>query len=130
MPLGNESPTTSRHAGLFLVFLFVGLFVLGGCHDWPDERATAIEAQNILRDLSRIETIPDPNVEGPAVYKSPPKKLRQIVGGVEEWKLVYFCQYHTAAEMKQIINEQFASRVFDEKGKSVSIAASTALANP
>ncbi|OHB63020.1 MAG: hypothetical protein A2Y77_10755 [Planctomycetes bacterium RBG_13_62_9] len=128
--MGNESHTTSRHAGLFLVFLFVGLFVLGGCHDWPDERATAIEAQNILRDLSRIETIPDPNVEGPAVYKSPPKKLRQIVGGVEEWKLVYFCQYHTAAEMKQIINEQFASRVFDEKGKSVSIDDYTVTANP
>ena len=56
---------------------------LTGCHDWPDERVTAIEAQSILRDLSRIETIPDANVQGPAIYQSAPKKLKQIVGDMD-----------------------------------------------
>jgi Flp pilus assembly secretin CpaC len=128
--MGNKSHTTSRSAGRFLASLFLASLTLCGCRDWPDERATAIEAQNILRDLGRIETIPDPNVEGPAIYRSPPKKLRQVVGGVEEWKLVYFCQYHTAVEMKTIINEQFASKLFDEKGKSVTVADYTVTANP
>ncbi len=103
----NKSHTTSRTGGLFVAFLFLGSLGVSGCHDWPDERATAIEAQNILRDLGRIETVPDPNLQGPAIYRSPPKKIKQIVGGGEEWKLIYFCQYHTADEMKQIISEQF-----------------------
>ena len=102
---------------------------LCGCHDWPDERATAIEAQNILRDLARIETVPDPNLQGPAVYKSPPKKFPQTVGGTVEWKLVYFCQYHTAEEMKRIIQEQFGSKIFDEKGQSKVLPAYTVTAN-
>jgi Flp pilus assembly secretin CpaC len=101
-----------------------------GCRDWPDERATAIEAQNILRDLGRIETIPDPNVQGPAIYKSPPKKFKQTVGGTDEWKLVYFCQYHTAEEMKRIIQDQFSSKIFDEKGQSKVLPAYTVTANP
>jgi len=121
---------TSRIGGLSVAFLVVGSLCLSGCQDWPDERATAIEAQNILRDLSRIETIADPNVQGPAIYRSPPKKFKQIVGGGEEWKLIYFCQYHTADEMKSILNEQFATKLFDEKGKSTSVSDYTITANP
>jgi len=128
--MGNKSHTTSRIGGLFVAFLFFGSLCLSGCHDWPDERATAIEAQNILRDLSRIETIPDPNLLGPAIYRSPPKKLKQVVGGGEEWKLIYFCQYSTADEMKLIINEQFATKLFDEKGKSTNVTDYTVTANP
>jgi Flp pilus assembly secretin CpaC len=127
--MGKRSHTTSR-VGLFVAFPLFTALGLCGCHDWPDERVTAIEAQNILRELSQIETVPDPNIEGPAIYKSPPIKLKQIVGGAEEWKLVYFCQYHTAEEMKQIVNEQFANKVFDEKGKGVSVPNYTATANP
>jgi Flp pilus assembly secretin CpaC len=126
----TKSHITSRSRGLFVAFLFLGSLGLSGCHDWPDERATAIEAQNILRDLGQIETVADANVQGPAIYKSPPKKLKQIVGGGEEWKLIYFCRYHTAEEMKQIINEQFATKLFDEKGKSNSVTDYTVTANP
>jgi Flp pilus assembly secretin CpaC len=126
----KTSQTTSRKRGLFAAFLYFGSVCLPGCHDWPDERGTAIEAQNILRDLSRIETVSDPNVQGPAIYRSPPKKFKQIVGGSEEWKLIYFCQYHTADDMKTIINEQFATKLFDEKGKSSSVTDYTITANP
>lgn len=128
--MGTKSHITSRSRGLFVAFLLFGSLGLSGCHDWPDERATAIEAQSILRDLGRIETVADANLQGPAIYRSPPKKLKQIVAGGEEWKLLYFCRYHTAEEMKQIINEQFATKLFDEKGKSNSVADYTVTANP
>jgi Flp pilus assembly secretin CpaC len=128
-PMGNDRHKISRRERALVALSVLVAVGLCGCHDWPDERATAIEAQNILRDLSRIETIPDPNVHEPAVYKSPPKIIKQTVGGAEEWKLVYFCRCHTAEEMKQIINEQFATKLFDEKGKSTNVTDYTVTAN-
>lgn len=115
---------------LLLAFVIFGGVVLPGCHDWPDERATAIEAQNILRDISRIETVADPNIRPPEIYKSPPKKIKQTVGGAEEWKLVYFCRYHTATNMRQIIHEQFATQLFNQKGQSTTIRDYTVTAHP
>jgi type II secretory pathway component GspD/PulD (secretin) len=127
--MGNDRHKISRRERALVALSVLAAVGLCGCHDWPDERATAIEAQNILRDLSRIETIPDPNVREPAVYKSPPKIIKQVVGGAEEWKLVYFCRCHTAEEMRQIINEQFATKLFDEKGKSTNVTDYTVTAN-
>lgn len=127
--MGKNCHKMSRREGILVAFAILASVGLAGCQDWPDERATTIEAQNILRDLGRIETIPDPNVQGPAIYKSPPKKIKQIVGGGEEWKLIYFCRCHTAEEMKRIINEQFATKLFDEKGKSTNISDYTVTAN-
>ncbi len=115
---------------LCAAFAIWGCVSLAGCHDWPDERVTAIEAQNILRDLSRIEPVADVNIQSPAVYRSPPRKIKQTVGGGEEWKLIYFCQYHTAESMKTIITEQFATKLFDEKGKSTDVADYTVTSNP
>jgi hypothetical protein len=128
--MGNDCHKIGRRGGVLVAFAFLGSVGLLGCRDWPDERATGIEAQNILRDLSRVETIPDPNIQIPAVYQSPPRKFQQVVGGAPEWKLIYFCQYHTAEGMKQIINEQFATKLFDEKGKSTNVADYTVTANP
>jgi Flp pilus assembly secretin CpaC len=127
--MGIDRHKTSRRESALVAFSILAVAGLCGCHDWPDERATAIEAQNILRDLSRIETVPDPNLQGPAIYKSPPKKFPQTVGGTVEWKLVYFCQYHTAEEMRGIIQEQFAAKIFDEKGQSKVLPAYTVTAN-
>jgi len=111
------------------VFLLATLLIQG-CQDWPDERVTAIEAQNILRDLSRIEEVPDANNPLPDIYKSPPKKMQQIVGGQEEWKVVYYCQYHTADKMENLIEEQFSSRIFDAKGKSQTVPNFGVTGNP
>jgi Flp pilus assembly secretin CpaC len=128
--MAKNSRKISRREGCLVVLTVLALGGLAGCHDWPDERVTAIEAQNILRDLSRIETIPDPNMPRPEIYQSPPKKLKQVVGGEEEWKLIYFCRYHTAVEMRQIIHDQFAVKVFDEKGQSKVLPGYTVSANP
>lgn len=128
--MGNHSHKTGCDRRLLVALVVLASLCLQGCHDWPDERGTAIQAQNILRDLGRIETVPDPNLPRPAIYKSPPKKLKQMVGGKEEWKLIYFCQYHTAEQMKQVIHEQFATKLFDEKGKSTQVTDYTVSANP
>lgn len=119
------------HSGelVLLAFVVFGAVILQGCHDWPDERGTAIEATNILRDIARIETVADPNIAPPAIYRSPPKKFKQVVGGAEEWKLVYFCRHHTAADMKQIVHEQFATQLFNQKGQSTTVQDYTVTAN-
>jgi len=128
--MNNQNRRSSHNSAiLFVAFVILGTLGLMGCHDWPDERGTAIEAQNILRDISRIETIADPNVPVPAVYNSPPKKIKQMVGGAEEWKLVYFCKYHTADEIKELIHEQFATELFNKKGQSTTLRDYTVSAN-
>ncbi len=128
--MGNKSHMTSRTRGLFVAFLFLGSLCLSGCHDWPDERATAIEAQNILRNLSTIEEVPDANLAIPSIYKVPPKKVKQIVGGAEEWKLFYFAKYLKAEQIKMLVSEQFAARVFNEKGQSTTVQDYTISASP
>jgi len=72
------------------------------------------ETERTLRDL-QISMAPEPNVPFPEAFQVPPKISEQIVGGVSEWKLFYFCRYHTSDELKKIIHEQFATNVFDEK---------------
>jgi len=126
-----DSHRISRGVRLFVAFIGLGAFGLAGCHDWPDERVTAIEAQNILRELNKIETTQEPNIPLGDFYRQPPKKIKQIVGGAEEWKLFYFCRFHTAAKLEAIIREQFSSRIFDAKGeKSQTVPNFAVTANP
>ncbi len=90
---------------------------------------TENEAERTLRDLKINMTI-DPNVPMPEIYRAPPKIFEQIVGGKSEWKLFYFCGYHTSDELKKIIHEQFATKLFDEKGKSTTVEDYTVSSNP
>ena len=87
------------------------------------------EAEQTLRDL-KIDVTPEPNVTVPEMYKVPPKILKQKVGGADEWKLFYFCKYHTSDDLKTIIHEQFATTLFDEKGKSTQVSDYTVSSNP
>jgi flagellar biosynthesis GTPase FlhF len=59
---------------------------------------TEREAENTLRDLRIDVMAPEPNGVRPEVYEAPPKVVEQIVGGASEWKLFYFCKYHTPKE--------------------------------
>jgi type II secretory pathway component GspD/PulD (secretin) len=100
-----------------------------GCQDWMGQRTSGLQNQKILENLSKIDTVPDPNIRVPDVYKTPPKKVKQIVGGAEEWKLSYFCMYHTSDELKKIIYEQFATKLFDKKGKETKLVDYTVSSN-
>jgi hypothetical protein len=101
-----------------------------GCQDWPDESQAAVQAAGILSDLSKIQTVPDPNIRIPDIYKAPPKKVKQIINGTEEWRLFYFCRYHISDKIKQIINEQFSTNVPDQKGQPTTRPDYTVTSNP
>ena len=110
-------------AALFFVLL------IGGRGNIFAQTDTEHEAEKTLRDL-KIDITPDPNHDVPEIYKAPPKIIKQTVGGTEEFKLFYFCKYHTSDELKKIIHEQFATKLFDQKGKSTQVSDYTVSSNP
>jgi len=103
--------------------------MIGGRNYTFAQTDTENEAEKTLRDL-KIDYAPDPNVDIPEIYKAPPKILKQKVGGADEWKLFYFCRYHMSNELQKIIHEQYATKLFDEKGKSTQITDYTVSSNP
>ena len=90
------------------------------------------EAERTLEDIKvDITGEPnEPNVPVPGIYKSPPKIVKQTVGGTDEYKLFYFCKYHPSDDLKKIINEQYATKLFNEKGKSTQVTDYTVSSNP
>jgi type II secretory pathway component GspD/PulD (secretin) len=101
----------------------------GGWGSISAQTDTEHEAEQSLNDL-KIDVTPDPNAVVPEMYKVPPKILKQKVGGTDEYKLFYFCKYHTSDDLKKIIHEQFATKLFDQKGKSTQISDYTVSSNP
>ena len=106
-----------------LIVALAGVVTLwsGGCGDFVPPKTTGSESNSILDDLSKIETTPEANIPMPSIYKRPPKIVEQIVGGAPEFKLFYFCQHHTAPELETIVHKQFATLVFNAKGKSTAV---------
>ncbi|MHC4254610.1 MAG: type II secretion system protein GspD [Planctomycetota bacterium] len=112
----------SRTNMKILILIVLLMFALAGCGDFFAQKPTEIQSAAIIRELASIESpFPDPNASKPDIYKSPPKILEQIVGGVVEYKLVYFCKYHTSDDLKKIVHEQFATKLFDKKGKETKV---------
>jgi len=89
-----------------------------------------METEKILDEVGKVEIVSDANVPWPATDTQPPAKIRQTVGGAEEWKLVYVCRYHSADQMRQLVHEQFASELFDQKGQSTTVQNYTVTTNP
>ncbi len=89
-----------------------------------------METEKILDNVGRVEIVSDANVPWPATHMQPPAKIRQAVAGADEWKLVYFCRYHTAEQMKKIIHAQFATTLFDAKGQATTVQNYTVTTNP
>ena len=110
-------------AALFIVLL------IGGRGSIFAQTDTEHEAEQTLRDL-KIDITPDPNIVVPEIHKVPAKIVKQTVGGVDEWKLFYFCKYHTSDDLKKIIHEQFATQLFNQKGKSTQVSDYTVSSNP
>ena len=94
---------------------------------------TELEAEKTLRDLQIDVMAPsEPNVPWPDPYTQPPKIFEQVVGGASEWKLFYFCRHHSSDELKKILHEQFATKVFTAKPKpkETTVANYTITSNP
>ena len=106
------------------------VLLVGGCGDFLGGKTTGLQSQSIIRDLSRIEPISDPNIAVPEIYKEPPKIIEQMVGGTPEFKLFYFCMYHTSDGLREIVHSQFATKLFDKKGKEKKLVDYTVSSNP
>lgn len=101
-----------------------------GCGDFFAQKPTELQSQRIRRDVGTIRTVADSNIPMPDIYQAPPKIVEQTVGGGKEWKLFYFCRHHTSGQLAAMVNEQFAHKLFDEKGKSTTAADYTVSSNP
>jgi len=101
-----------------------------GCESFYGEKAAEIEADRTLRNLTEIKPVQDPNVPLPATYATPPRIVEQLVGGAPEWKLFYFARHQTPAALKDVIEAQFATRTYDNKGKASSASDYLVSSNP
>ncbi|MFQ6034940.1 MAG: hypothetical protein ACE5NM_03710, partial [Sedimentisphaerales bacterium] len=99
--MGNSSRKFSCRQILIEVLAVMGVVWVGGCGEFISHKPTGLQSQAIIDDLSRIETTPEPNIPLPEIYKQPPQIVEQVVGGTPEFKLFYFCKYHTSDELKQ-----------------------------
>ena len=117
----NSSKEISCSQRLIAALAVAVTLCTGGCGDFLSDKTVGAESQSILDDLSKIKTTPEPNIPMPAVYKGPPKIIEQIVGGAPEWKLFYFCRHLSAGELEAIVYKQFATLLFNAKGKSTSV---------
>ena len=126
--MGNSRQQYSCKKWLIVAAVLFFLLLIGGGGNILAQTDTEHEAEQTLRDL-KIDLTPDPNIDIPEIYKTPPKIVKQKVGGTEEWKLFYFCKYHTSDELQKIIHEQFATMLFDEKGKSTQVSDYTVSSN-
>ena len=114
----NGSSQKVSHSQRLIAAVAVGVVMwVGGCEDILSGKNAGLQSQSILSDLKKIEPLSEPNIAVPPVYKEPPKIIEQIVGGTQEFKLFYFCKYHTSDELKQIVHDQFATRVFKDPKK-------------
>jgi type II secretory pathway component GspD/PulD (secretin) len=127
--MSNSRQQVSCRQWLIAAVALFFVLLIGGRGNIFAQTDTEHEAERTLRDL-KIDITPDPNVAMPEIYKTPPKIIKQTVGGAEEFKLFYFCRYHTSDELKKIIHEQFATKLFDEKGKSTQVSDYTVSSNP
>lgn len=111
----------STQSIIIRILLLISFLWISGCGDFFDQKTTEVRQREILRDLSRIEPV-ELSAPKPDVYASEPVIVEQTVGGGPEFKLFYFCKYHTSPELEQLVNKQFATKLFNEKGKSTTIA--------
>ena len=111
--------------------LTVGLVIcVGGYCTLFAQTNTEHNAEKALSDLRIDTTVDDPNIPIPEIYETPPRIIEQVVGGKAEFKLLYFCRQHTSDDLKKIVHEQFATQLFNEKGKSTNISDYTVSSNP
>ena len=112
---------TYHTAETIVKFLIViSILCLSGCGTFFEHHTTEMHSEEILEDISRIKTVQQVGAK-PQIYKEEPIIIEQTVAGKKEYKLFYFCKYHTAEQLKTLAEDQFAINIFDEKGKSTTL---------
>ncbi|NQT01654.1 MAG: hypothetical protein HQ580_06510 [Planctomycetes bacterium] len=111
--------------------LTVGFVIwVGGYCSLFAQTNTEHNAEKALEELQIDTATSEPNIPIPEIYETPPIIREQIVGGKAEFKLFYFCKQHTSDELKKIVHEQFATKLFNEEGKSTTASDYTVSSNP
>jgi len=109
----------------------VGIIMFaGGVCNLFAQTNTEHNAKKVLSDLQIDVTATETSIPIPEIYTTPPKIVKQMVGGAPEFKLFYFCRHHTSDELKKIVHEQFATKLFDKKGKETKLVDYTVSSNP
>jgi len=130
--MGDSSQKISGRRIFVGILAIVAILSVGGCADSFAEKPTSQQSQAILDDVSKIETAPEPNIPVPEVYSQPPKIVEQLIGGTPEFKLFYFCKYHTSDQLREIVHAQFATKLFKDpkKDQVTSVPDYTVSSNP
>jgi len=126
----SSGQNVSRSRWLIAVVAVGIVLCTGGYRDLSAQTDTEHNAEKALSDLQIDVTAAEPNIPIPEIYTNPPKIVEQIVGGAPEFKLFYFCRHHTSDELKKIVYEQFATKLFDKKGKETKLVDYTVSSNP
>jgi len=117
----DSSQKISRSQTVIAVLVVIITPWIGGCGELLGTKPAEFQSEKIISDLRAIRITPDPNISLPQIYRQPPKIVKQIVGGAEEWKLFYFGQYLASDELQAIVHELFATLLFNAKGKSTAV---------
>ncbi len=118
--MSKSNREVSRHEWLIGVLGVIIVLWVGGQRSVFAQADPEHEAEATLDSL-KIDVIGDSNTPVPDAPKRPPRIFEQIVGGTSEWKLAYFCKHHKSGELKKILHEQYATALFDKKGKGTKI---------
>jgi hypothetical protein len=125
----NSGEQKFRLIEWWVVALVLVTLVFGEWGSISAQTQTERIARKALSDL-KIKPGPEPNIPMPAIYNSPPRIIEHIVGGKTEFRLFYFCKYHTSDELRKIVHDQFATKIFDAKGKATEVPSYTVNSNP
>lgn len=106
------------------------LLALAGCSGVYDTKPTELESMNVLRDLETVKPTTGVGISKPDIYVAPPSIEEIVVTGQPEVKLYYFCQYHSADDLVNLINSQFVQPLLDRKGAPMPAIPFTISTNP
>jgi len=126
----DVSQKVYRSRWLTLSVAIVVMLLVGGYKRLSAQTDVEQKAKKVLSDLQIDVTTSEPNIPLAEIYETPPKIVEQIVGGTPEFKLFYFCKHHTSDELKKIVHEQFATKLFDKEGKEEKLVDYTVSSNP
>ncbi len=126
----RDSNKVGRSRWFTAIVVVLPMLSAGGCGDFLPAKSAGHESTRIINEVRKAQTAPEPNVPLPEIYRMPPEIIEQTVGAHLEYRLFYFCRQHTAAELQKLVNEQFGSVLFNEKGQSTRVIDFSISANP